>query len=102
MTCLGDCSSSLHLPSALKRLEIHEGFPQALHRRGGDANTKWLDLLLPFKGLEDLYLGKGLEVYYALALQELSMERATEVLPALQNLFIQGLGPSGPIWDALG
>ena len=61
-----------------------------------------MDLLHPFKGLEDLYLGKGLEVYYALALQELSGGRVTEVLPALQNLFTQDLGTSGPIWEALG
>jgi hypothetical protein len=35
------------------------------------------------------------------ALQELSVERATEVLPALRNLFIEGLESSGPTQEAL-
>jgi len=38
------------------------------------------------------------------ALQELAGERATEVLPALQNLFLRTLGrqPSGPVKEAIG
>ena len=96
------CGSSLHLPSALKRLDIREGSPQVLGRRGEVENTRWLDLLRPFTGLKDLHLGKRLALHYALALQELSGERVTELLPALQNLFIQGLRSSGPTWEALG
>ena len=34
--------------------------------------------------------------YYALALRDLAGERLTEVLPELQNLFIEGLGSFGP------
>ena len=100
------CGSSLHLSSALKRLDIHEGFAQALGLHSGleqgAENRQWLDLLHPFKGVEDLYLGKGPEVYCALALQELSGVRVTEVLPALQNLFVQGLEQSGQVQEALG
>ena len=96
------CGSSLHLPSALKRLDIREGSPQVLGRRGEVENTRWLDLQRPFTGLKDLHLGKRLALHYALALQELSGERVTELLPALQNLFIQGLRSSGPTWEALG
>jgi len=41
-------------------------------------------------------------LHYALALRELAGERVTKVLPTLQNLFIEGLEPSGPIQEALG
>ena len=85
------CGSSLPLLSALKCLDIREAFPLVLHWQFGVENTQWLDILHPFTGLTDLRLGKGLVQYYALALRELAGERVTEVLPALQNLFVQGL-----------
>jgi len=67
-------------------------------------NLRWLDLLHPFTGLKDLHIGKELMLHYALALREFAGERATEV-PALQNLFIEGLErlePSGSTQEALG
>jgi len=98
------CSSSLPLPSALKRLDIREGLPRALAIGWPDRlhSTQWLELFHPFTGLRDLHLGKELVLHYILALRELAGERATELLPALQNLFIQGLDRLGPIQEALG
>ena len=53
--------------------------------------------------MTDLHLSKeGLALLYALALRELAAERVTEVLPALQNIFVQGLGQSRRIREALG
>jgi len=98
--------SSFHLPTALKCLCLdgRESNPPLylLRRQDEVENTQWLDLLHPFTGLKDLHIGKELVLHYALALQELAGERLTEVLPALQNLFIEGLEPSGPIQEALG
>ena len=36
------------------------------------------------------------------ALQELVGERVTEVLPALESLFLEDLQPSGPVQEAIG
>ena len=93
------CSSSLHLPSALKRLDIHGcHLLPLLHQQdeAEDLDPQWLDLSRPFTGLKDLRLDRRIVQYYALALRDLSGERLTEVLPALQNLFIEGLGSLGP------
>lgn len=91
------CGSSLYFPSTLKRLDIC-----GVHLQLPIVDTQWLDLLHPFKGLKDLYLGEELTLCYALALRGLAGERVTEVLPTLQNLFVEGLEPSGQIQEALG
>ena len=94
------CGSSLHVPSTLKRLDVCKSqIGPVLYEV---ETPQWLDLFHPFAGLEDLHIGRGLVLHYALALRELAGERVTEVLPALQNLFIEGLEPSGPIQEALG
>jgi hypothetical protein len=49
-----------------------------------------LDLLLPFKAVKDLYISELCEARIALVLQELTGERTTEVLPALQNVLLVG------------
>lgn len=95
------CGSSSHLPSALTRLDIVQGFISNLQHRDELENTQWLDLLHPFTGLKDLRLGKRFVLHHALAVRELAGGRVTEVLPVLQNLFIEGLEPSGPIQEAL-
>jgi hypothetical protein len=62
-------------------------------------DTQWLELLHPFATVKELYLSKEVALPVASALQELSEERVTEVLPALQDIFIEGLGPSGPVQE---
>ena len=64
--------------------------------------THWLDLLCFFPTTENLYLFNRIALCIAFALQELSPEGATEVLPALQNLFIEDLRPSGLLETAIG
>ena len=96
------CGSSLPLPSTLKRLDIRTGSPIVLlDWQDGVENTQWLDVLHPFTGVTDLRLGKGLALHYALALRDLAADRVTEVLPALQHLFVQGRGQSRQIREAL-
>ena len=52
-------------------------------------NTRWLELLQPFTAVKNLYLTKELAPCIAPALRELVIYRATEVLPTLQNIFIE-------------
>ena len=58
--------------------------------------TKWLDLLLSFTAVKNLYLSKLISPFIAFALhwQELTGGRRTEVLPALQNFLLEGFQPS--------
>ena len=67
-------------------------------------NAQWLQTLLPFTAVKDLYLSKIHAPGIAAALQELVGGRTTEVLPSLQNIFVEGLGvePSGPFQENIG
>jgi hypothetical protein len=60
-------------------------------------NTEWLDLLLPFTAVKNLYLSNLVSLRIAPALQELTGGRTTEVLPALQNVHLEEFQPSEPI-----
>jgi hypothetical protein len=64
-------------------------------------DTQWLDLLRPFTSVKDWRLSEYSVPFIAPALQELSGERVTDVLPALQNLFFTGPMPSGPVKEAI-
>jgi hypothetical protein len=50
-------------------------------------NTQWLQIFRPFTAVKDLYLGSGLVMPVARTLRKFTRNRATEVLPALQNIF---------------
>jgi hypothetical protein len=66
--------------------------------------TQWREFLHPFASVKNMTLqSKGSVRLVAPALQELAEERATEVLPALQNLFLRTYGwrPSGPVKQAI-
>ena len=58
-------------------------------------DTQWLELLRPFSTAKDLYLSKRVAIRIGSALQGLSDEQVTEVLPALQDIFIDDPQPSG-------
>jgi hypothetical protein len=65
-------------------------------------NNQWLELLRPFTAVESLYISKEFVPGITAALQELGRERITEVLPTLQNLFLEGLRRSGPVQESIG
>ena len=65
-------------------------------------DTLWLQLLLPFTAVEDLYLSNEFAPGIAAALQELVGNRITGVLPSLQNIFVKGLGLSGSFEEKIG
>jgi hypothetical protein len=92
------CDSALSPLPTLGRLEIN------INRswKGSVENAQWLELLYPFTSIKDLLLRDESIQYVAPALEQLAGERLTEKLPALQNIFLQGLQPSDPVKKMIG
>ena len=90
------CTSSLPPVSTLEDLYILENPYTRRCRLGNVENMLWLRLLHPFAAVRNLYLCKKFVPRIAPALGELVGARTTEVLPTLENLFLEGLQPSGP------
>jgi len=88
------CNWSFTLYSTIERLYIRENTEPGQRRQDDMENTQWIELLRPFIAVKDLYLSEGLAqlVAQALALRESVGE--SDVLPALQNIFFEGLKPS--------
>jgi len=87
------CNSSFPLISALEVLEISESDDLPIsHWEHDGENVQWLGLLDPFTAVKDLYLTDEIARRVHNALQELSGERAIEVLPALRNIFVDAPG----------
>ena len=51
--------------------------------------------------MKDFYVSKEFARRIAPALEKLVGARMTEMLPTLQNLFLAGLQPSGPLQEAI-
>ena len=62
----------------------------------------WLELLHPFTGVKNLYLSKEFAPRIVPALRELVEGRTAEVLPTLQNIFLEELQPSEPVQKGIG
>ena len=99
------CNSALSTLSTLERLSlrayIYHG-PALVPGQDNIENTQWLELLRPFINVKDLQLSKKVAPFVAPALQEITGERVTEVLPALQNLFLDDFKASRPIEEGIG
>jgi hypothetical protein len=65
-------------------------------------NVELLRFFYPFTGVKNLYVCKQLAQCIALALQELAGDNVTDLLPALESLFLEGLQPSGSVQEAIG
>ena len=91
------CTSCLPPLTILQDLFIYE----QLHQDWNDniENGLWLQLLHPFTAVKNLYLSKEVALRIGSALQdsELAEGGTTEVLPALQNLFLEGLESWEPV-----
>jgi hypothetical protein len=85
------CSSSWPFPSTVEVLYIDHEDSQPVWDDDDIENTLWLDLLLPFTAVKNLYLSEEFAPGIAVALQELVDTRITEVLPSLRNIFVKGL-----------
>jgi hypothetical protein len=96
------CTSSVPLIPSLEHLYIHEYEIGLIRPCWLDdiENVQWLELLHPFTTVKTLYLSRDITSRIAPALEELVGERATEVLPALQSLFLEPK-PSEPVQKAI-
>ena len=95
------CTSSLPPVSTLEDLYISEKRNLRPHWQDDVENMLWLDLLRSFVVVKNLYVSEGFVPRIAPALQELVGGRTTEVLPTLENIFLEGLLTSGPLQDGI-
>ena len=96
------CNSPLPPSPTLERLGIYETKFIKPEWQDNILSTQWLQLFHPFSSVKNLFLSEKLVQLVAPALQELTGERVTEVLPALQNLFLQGPELSETVQEAIG
>ena len=64
-------------------------------------DSLWPELLRPFAAVKNLYLSKKVQPLIMPSLQTLGGERSAEVLPTLQNIFLERLKRSGPVRKAV-
>ena len=99
------CTSCLPPLSVLEDLQIYELSRDPRWQpdwKDDIENGLWLGLLHPFTAVKNLYLSEQYALRIGPALQELVGGRTTEVLPALQNIFLKGHEPSGPVQEGIG
>jgi hypothetical protein len=96
------CNSSLHPLSTVEDLYIEHQYSQLVWKNDAIENTLWLQLLLPFIAVKNLYLSKEFAPGVAAALQELVGARMTAVLPSLHNIFVERLEPLGSFQENIG
>ena len=90
-------SSLFHqvLIPAVEHLYIHGETDASLSWQEDIETSQWLELLHPFIAVKDLYISQKFTPRIAPTLQDLVGGRVTEVLPALQTLFLVETLPSG-------
>ena len=95
ISSLEQLCSSLPSFSTLEDLYIFQNELNEPGWKDNIENALWLGLLQPFTTVKNLYVSEKFAPRIEPALQELAGARTTEVLPALQNIFLEGLQPSG-------
>jgi hypothetical protein len=92
----------LYLPlSTSEDLYIYGNIDLRLDREDNVENILWLELLHPFTGVENLYLSKDIAPHIGPALQELVGGSTTEVLPIVQNIYLEGIRPRRHILESM-
>ena len=86
---------------AVEHLYMYET-PPSPQWRDDIENMQWLEVFEPFTAVKNIYLTKAFVPHIARALQELVESRMPDVLPALQNIFLEGYNPLGPIPEGIG
>ena len=93
-------TSSLPYLSALEDLYIHESSTSNPFWHD-DVESTLCQLLRLFASVKNLYLAKEFVPRFAPALQELVGGRTTEVLPTLENIFLEGFQASRPLHNGI-
>ncbi|KAH9970335.1 hypothetical protein BJV74DRAFT_262165 [Russula compacta] len=91
------CNQLSPLTSRVESLEIRENTPGQARQGNGIDATQWFELFDSFPAMQDLHIHDKLRPLVARALQELTEERATEVLPTLRRLYFKGPSLPGSI-----
>ena len=95
------CTMSLPLLSSTENLFIYEPEFSQLDWKDSIENIEWLELLLPFTAVKNIYLSKQLAPRIGPALQEITGGGTTEVLPTLQNIYLEGFRPSESVLEGI-
>jgi hypothetical protein len=95
------CTSSLPPVSTLEDLHILANRGSQPRWQDDVENTLWLELLHPFAAVKNLYLREEFVPRIAPALQELVGGRTTEVLPTLENIFLEVFQPPEPLYEGI-
>jgi hypothetical protein len=96
------CISAFQPLPTLEHLGLYENrYFQPLWQEDMEG-TQWHKLLHPYTSVKDLEVSGNLVQLVAGALGELTGERIIEVLPALQNIFLQGFPAPRPVQEAMG
>ncbi|KAI0251546.1 hypothetical protein BJV78DRAFT_1154343 [Lactifluus subvellereus] len=94
------CKQSSFLLSIVEQLDIQFNYLKSTWQVDME-DTQWLELFRPFTGVRTLRIRRELQPLIVPALQELTGERATEVLPALDSLYLEEYEPSGSDQQAI-
>ena len=95
------CTWCLPPFSSLENLYISEDQYRRPNWQDNIENSLWLELLQSFTAVKNLYLSREFAPRIVPSLQELVGERTTEVLPTVQNIFLEGLQTSGPVQEGI-
>jgi hypothetical protein len=98
------CNQFSFLISSIERLDIFDDDPSATSEVDMDMdmdNTQWLELFQPFTAVRILCISHHLQSSIVSALQGLTGEPATEVLPTLNSVYLEEYDPSGTEQQAM-
>jgi hypothetical protein len=87
---------------AVERLYICEQKYALLSWQDDIETSQWLEVLHPLAAVKELYISRKFTPYIVPTLQELVGGRVSEVLPALQTLFLEEVLPPGPVEESIG
>jgi hypothetical protein len=90
------CTTFLPLLSTTENLFISDLHDPPSAWNDGIENEDWLEFLLPFTAVKNLYLPKQFVILIAPVLQEIAASGTTKLLP-LQNLYLEGFQRTGPL-----
>ena len=96
------CTSYLPLLSILEDLYIDDYFHWKPDWKDSIENGQWLEFFRLFVAVKSPYLSEKVASSIAPALQELVEGRTTDVLPALQTIFLKKLKSSGSVQESIG
>ena len=96
------CTSCLPFLPTFGDLYINEVAHSEPDWKDNIGNRLWLELLRPFTAMKNFYLSEKIALRIGPALREHVEGITTEMLPTLENVFLEGLGPSGHVQEGIG